>query len=475
MLLRIRWLLLLALTGCMVNPATGRRGISLVGEGREIEMGREADGQVTAQMGLVEDAELQQYVSKLGLQLAAASERPDLPWSFKVVDDPTVNAFALPGGFIYVTRGILANFESEAELAGVLGHEVGHVTARHSVSQITRQQIQAGALGVGMIFSERVRSAGGLLSGLGQILNLSYSRGHETEADELGLRYLSRTGYDTEALVGVFQMLAAVSGSGDGRVPEWQLTHPYPENREANIRGLIDAAAGASGGRVARDEYLEHLNGLVYGTNPRDGLFLDTRFVHPDMAFDLTFPAGWTVVNQRTVVAAISPEKDAIVMLQLADGDDPRASLQAFLTQDGVTGANRRTDDSGEILRQRANFELSTDEGAMRGEVAFVKLGSQLYQVLGYAGRADWGKRSAAAGLTISSLGPLTDADLLAVQPQRLEIVTIREATSLRALNERSGGPIPAEELARLNRVTPDQVLAAGTRIKLVRGAVPGR
>ena len=474
MLLRIRWLLLLALTGCMVNPATGRRGISLVGEGREIEMGREADGQVTAQMGLVGDAELQQYVSTLWLQLASASERPELPWSFKVVDDPTVNAFALPGGFIYVTRGILANFESEAELAGVLGHEIGHVTARHSVSQITRQQIQAGALGVGMILSERVRSAGGILNGLGQVWNLSYSRSHETEADELGLRYLSRTAYDTEALVGVFQMLAAVSGSGDGRVPEWQLTHPYPENREANIRGLLDAS-GASGGRVARDEYLEQLNGLVYGTNPRDGLFLETRFVHPDMAFDLTFPAGWTVVNQRTVVAAISPEEDAIVMLQLAEGDDPRSSLQTFLTQDGVTGANRRTDDSGEILRQRANFELTTDEGAMRGEVAFVKLGSQLYQVLGYAASAGWGQRSAAAGRTISSLRPLTDADLLAVQPQRLEIVTIREATSLRALNERSGSPIPAEELARVNRVTPDQMLAAGARIKLVRGAVPGR
>ena len=126
----------LLLAACAVNPATGRREISLVSESREIQMGRDADPEITASLGMVDDPELQAYVTRLGDMLAATSERPALPWSFKVVDDPLVNAFALPGGFIYVTRGILAHFDSEAELVGVLGHEIGHVTAQHSEKRI---------------------------------------------------------------------------------------------------------------------------------------------------------------------------------------------------------------------------------------------------------------------------------------------------------------------------------------------------
>ena len=217
---------LAVLAACAVNPATGEREFSLVSEGQEIELGRQADPEVAAQFGIVDDAGLQSYVSGIGMRIARDSERPNLPWSFKVVDDPIVNAFALPGGFIYVSRGILAHFDSEAELAGVLGHEVGHVTARHSASQMSRQQLQQIGLGVGMIFSETVREYGQLaMVGL-QLMNLKYSRGDESESDELGLEYIGRQGYDPEAMIGVFQMLASVSGSGDGRVPEWQLTHP---------------------------------------------------------------------------------------------------------------------------------------------------------------------------------------------------------------------------------------------------------
>ena len=251
----------LLLAACAVNPATGRREISLVSESREIQMGRDADPEITASLGMVDDPELQAYVTRLGDMLAATSERPALPWSFKVVDDPLVNAFALPGGFIYVTRGILAHFDSEAELVGVLGHEIGHVTARHSANQISRQQLQQIGLGVGSILSENVRSASGVLGAGLQMLNLSYSRGNESQSDELGLRYMGRAGYDGSALIGVFRMLAEASGGSSGRLPEWQLTHPYPENREADIRGLL-AASGASGGTVGRDAFLERLDVL---------------------------------------------------------------------------------------------------------------------------------------------------------------------------------------------------------------------
>ena len=208
---------LLTATGCAVNPATGQRQFMLVSESEEIEMGREADGPITESLGLYESEALQATVRDLGNEMASRSERPALPWSFKLVDDPMVNAFALPGGFIFITRGIMASLNSEAELAGVIGHEIGHVTARHSASQMSRQQFQQIGLGVGSILSSDVASVAGVLSaGLG-LLNLRYSRGDESQSDELGVRYMSRAGYDPNALVGVFQTLALAGGGGGGR------------------------------------------------------------------------------------------------------------------------------------------------------------------------------------------------------------------------------------------------------------------
>ena len=165
-----------------MNPATGERQLTLIGEAQEIQMGREADQEISASLGLYADEAAQRYVSALGQELAAKSERPDLPWSFKVVDDPIVNAFALPGGFIYVTRGIMAHLSSEAELVAVLGHEIGHVTGRHSVERLSKAQLANVGLGVGMIVSPRFRQFGDLAQmGMG-LLFLKYSRDDEREA-----------------------------------------------------------------------------------------------------------------------------------------------------------------------------------------------------------------------------------------------------------------------------------------------------
>lgn len=468
----LRLAALLSVTACAVNPATGERELSLVSESQEIQMGQEADPQISAQLGLVDDPGLQAYVSDLGLRLAAVSERPDLPWSFKVVDDPVVNAFALPGGFIYVTRGILARFDSEAELAGVLGHEIGHVTARHSVSQISRQQLQQIGLGVGMVLSEDVRNVSGLLSAGLQLMNLRYSRGDETQSDELGLRYISRLGYDPEAMIGVFEMLAEAGGGAEGRIPEWQLTHPYPENRAENIRQRIAEAGLAGGGTVARTTYLDRIDGMVYGDDPRQGYFKDTRFVHPELAFEVTFPAGWRTINQRSVVAAIDPEQQAVVTLEVAeDGTDPAAALRTFLAQDGITGGTPREETVGGIPRARAGFEATTEDGTVRGEVAFMQHDGTLYRMLGYAaGASAWGAHGPRVASTISSFGALTDAAILAVEPWTMDIRTLPGATSLATYAASNPSPVDVSELASLNRVTPQEVLSGGDRIKWVVG-----
>jgi predicted Zn-dependent protease len=463
--------ILLVAAACAVNPATGRREFSLVSESEEIQMGREADPQITASIGLVDDPELQSYVSGLGMRLAEVSERPNLPWSFKVVDDPIVNAFAVPGGFIYVTRGILASFDSEAELAGVLGHEVGHVTARHSANQISRQQLQQIGLGVGMIFSETVRDYGSLAAAGLQVMNLSFSRGDETQSDELGLRYIARLSYDPEAMIGVFQMLANVSAGGEGRIPQWQLTHPYPENREAHIREEIAAAGLRPGGRVARDEYLDRIDGLVFGEDPRQGFFRQTRFLHPELAFELTFPTGWRTVNQRTLVAAIAPDEQAVAVLEVVpEAGAPEAELREFLAQEGIRGGPARSEAAAGVEVARATFTATTSDASLSGEIAFARRGDVVYRILGYSNTSTWRSHSAAVATTISSFATLTDAAALAVQPWRIDIVALPSAMSLGTYLSRNPGPAEIDVLARLNRVDPGEVLSAGTRIKRIVG-----
>src|SRR5947199_106687 len=302
-------------SGCATNPATGARQLMLISESQEIAMGHDYDKQVVASIGLYPDSGLQRYLQQFGTRLAATSERPNLAWTFRVGDDPVVNAFALPGGFIYVTRGIFAHLNSEAELAGVVGHEIGHVTARHSVSQLSKQQLAQLGLAVGTIASPEFEQFAGLASQALGVLFLKYSRDAESQADELGLRYLRRGNYDPREMPHVFEMLDRVSqAQGGGRVPQWLATHPNPENRRGRIEQEIAAGPQTfAGTAVNRESYLQRLDGLVFGANPREGYFKGSQFFHPELRIRMTFPDGWTMSNGKEAVVAVSPQQDAMV------------------------------------------------------------------------------------------------------------------------------------------------------------------
>src|SRR5256885_15956396 len=179
----------LLVAGCARSPATGKNELMLVSESQEIQMGQQADSGVIASIGLYPDQALQSYVMDLGKKLAATSERPNLPWTFRVVDDPAVNAFAIPGGFVYVTRGILAHMTNEAELATVMGHEIGHVTARHTAHEMSKQELAQLGLAVGSMASAQVAQYAGLAGQALQVLFLKFSRDDENQADALGVRY----------------------------------------------------------------------------------------------------------------------------------------------------------------------------------------------------------------------------------------------------------------------------------------------
>ena len=270
-------------------------------------MGKEYAAQVTQEMGAYDNAAVQQYVSGLGSELALRTERPKLPWTFTVMDDPQVNAFALPGGYIFITRGIMTHMNSEAELATVVGHEIGHVTARHSVQQMTRQQIAQIGLVAGSIASDKIaQNAGALSQGLG-VLFLKYGRDDESQADGLGFRYALNDGYDVRHMVDMFKILQRVSAKAGDRIPEWQSTHPDPGNRiEATEARIQKVTVPLEGTKVKRAEFLRVIDGMVYGDNPRQGIFKGGLFLQPDLAFQIEFPSGWKTANQPSSVVGLS-------------------------------------------------------------------------------------------------------------------------------------------------------------------------
>jgi predicted Zn-dependent protease len=255
-------------------------------------------------------------------------------------------------------------------------------------------------------------------------------------------------------------------------VPQWQLTHPYPENREAHIREVIAATQVPADGRVGRDAFLDHIDGLVYGDNPREGYFKANRFLHPELAFEVTFPDGWTTENQRSAVAALSPAKDALIVLSVVQGaEEPVAALRAFLGQEGVRGGRIREEEAYGEPRARAQFVATTPDGERQGEIMFVRHGGATYRLLGYAAGGGWGPYAERGSRALGSFAPLTDAAALAVQPARIEVVTVPRAMSLADFDAAFPSSVPLEELARLNRLGVDANVAAGARLKRVVGS----
>lgn len=476
-LVGVTGLLGLALWSCAVNPATGERQLALIGEGQEIEMGREASRSVEASIGLYRDADLQTYVGQIGGRLAGTSERPELPWSFEVVDDPVVNAFALPGGFLYVTRGILAHFNSEAELAAVVGHEIGHVTARHSVEQISRAQLFGLGLGVSSIFFEPMRGALGDVVGAGLgLLTLEYSRDDERQADALGVRYMWKQNWDPRQAIEVHRLLARLRDEADGSgLPTWLSTHPSPEDRIERLQAQIDTLdrGGLERAVVGRDAYLRRIDGIVYGPNPRNGFFQGSLFLHPDLEFQLRFPEGWQTQNMARAVAAMSPRQDAVIQLTLAREGSHGAAADAFFSQQGIT--------AGRVSRETINgqpatagtFQAATSQGTLEGLAVFLDYGGSTFQLLGYTPAGRYGSYESAFRRSLGSFERLRDRQALNVQPMRVDLLEVGRSTTIARLARERSSPIPASRLALLNGLGEEDTIAAGTTIKWVVGEPP--
>ncbi len=461
---------LAAIIACATNPATGKKEFMLVSEGQEIALGQQEDQKAVASFGVYDDAALQDYVASLGQALAESTERPDLPWTFRLVDDPAVNAFALPGGFVYMTRGILAYLDSEAELAMVMGHEVGHVTARHSASQMSSQQLMSLGMGIGMIAVPELRRYGDLAQlGLG-LLFLKFGRDDENEADTLGLRYSNRLDYDAAEGAQAFRMLDQLSEQSEaGRVPGWLSTHPDPGDR---YRRLLAAARqkGLDGGHVRREAYLQRLEGMSFGENPREGFFREGAFYHPDLRFRFEMPRGFKGQNTKQAVWAVSPDGDAVFQLTLAEGGSPDGAAREFFgSQEIRTRDTDRTSVNG-LPAIVGSFDATSGQTLVRGVAAFVALDDRVYRLVGYTGRADWNRYSRSFGAAMRSFGPLRERWALDMQPNRIDLVVPRSDMTLAQFMKRYPSTVPESTIAIINQLQPGDTFKAGRPAKRVTG-----
>lgn len=468
----------LLLGACATNPVTGRSELALISAQQEVQIGRQAAQEAVQQMGVVEDPELQGYVAGLGKQLAARSERPELPWTFTVVDDPTPNAFALPGGPIFVTRGLLVLMTSEAQLASVLGHEIGHVTARHSVNQMSKQQLAQLGLGLGAILVPGGDQLAGLASqGLG-LLFLKYGRDDERQADELGFKYALAEGYDVREMAKVFLALqrAGELEGGGRRIPDWAASHPAEPERVANVeRRVASLGANFRPGRVGTAEFMQQVNGLAYGENPRNGFFRQGTFHHPELKFRFTVPADWQTQNGAAAVAALSPRKDAMVRLTLVPGQvSPEQAAQQFLSQQGLQAGQPSRQTFNGVPAVVAPFQAQAQQGALQGYVAFLAHGGRTFQLVGYSPAQAFAANDDAFRQIIRSFAPERDPKILNVQPPKLEVVKLDRPMSLAQFARQRNAGVPVERLALLNQVPdPNATLPAGTLLKRVVGDVP--
>ncbi len=457
--------------GCATNPVTGKRDLMLLSEEQEIAMGREADPQIVASMGLYDDQELQQFIERKGQAMARVSHRPDLPYEFKIVDTDVVNAFAVPGGYIYFTRGIMAHFNNEAEFAGVLGHEIGHVTARHSARQYSKAQLASIGMGVGMIFSDTFRQFSDFAGQGLQLLFLKFGRDAERQSDQLGVEYSTKTGYDSYEMAGFFETLDRMGPPDDQVIPTFLSTHPDPIERTQNVRRQTEKwqrKENLQDPEVNRNSYLRMIDGIVYGPDPRQGYVEDNRFYHPELKFKYDVPANWLVQNSPQQVQMAPRDGNAIMALTLAQGSSPREAASQFIQQYELTSeASSETTVNGFNAFRGIASQSDQQGNVVRVLYYFIQDGERIYFMYGATSGQDFDAFQPIFSRSITSFSRLTDSRYINRKPTRINIREVPHQGNLKGILTSFGMPAEdLDELALINGMQLTDQVSAGTLIK---------
>ena len=485
-------LLLLAVSsGCIstgVNPITGNTRAYGYSWEEEVELGARADKQIQNQYGVYEDEQLQQYVDRVAQDVLAESHvrRPSTAekfrgteFHFRVLDSPIINAFALPGGYVYVTRGLLAHLNNEAQLAVVLGHEIAHVEARHASQQAARQQLTQGLLVGGAVLGQatlggdvgrQVLSLGGTAA---QLLSLNYSRDNERESDQLGVEYAVKAGYEASEGAAFFETLERMQEQSGQSIPTWQSTHPDPGARQQRIPELAQQwrdKVERTATMINQEAYYGALENIVLGNNPRQGFTEGDTFYHPDLAFRFSIPSGWNVQNQPRQVAIVHPDQSAYMLFRISGADTPAAAAREFEGQEGLSILENRGGSVNGYDARRVVAEAQTQQGqTARLLIYFIAYGDNVYQFQGVTTAGDYSTYRRDFERSMTSFDRLTDSSKLNVQPTRLIVRPSGRQAAFRAFVDEGALPngMTGTDLAILNQLRLEQTVEANRPLKL--------
>jgi predicted Zn-dependent protease len=465
-------------SACAVNPVTRRPEVTLISTSREKELGQEQAQLVAESMGILHDERLTAYVAQVGARVAARSPRQDVTYVFQIVDRQEPNAFALPGGTVYVSRGMLAILESEDELAGVLGHEIAHVAAKHAVQRVARAAPIGVVTGIGAAVTGLVSpQLGDLVAGAGMAANAAvlapYGRAQESEADRVGAAMAADAGYDPAALARALATLAREEEErGNDRRSDWSATHPpLPRREEEAAAEAARLARGPSDPVVATPaDFLRRLDGLVVGDDPAQGVLVGDRILHPTLGFTVLFPEGWEVENAPTHIGARPPggAQAALILAVAGQGDDPAAVLEPNLREQvGAPGGfTRRTIDGHPALH--AIGRTSADDGAaVIVDLTLIAFGGSIYQVTGAATPRDYPAVRESFARAADSFRSLTPSERASVRVTRLRLVPARAGETVAQVSARAKSVWKPADAALRNGREPGERLAAGDLVKV--------
>ncbi len=457
---------------CAINPVTGKKELSLISEQEEIGLGKQTDREIKAQYGIYSDQALNTYVQRVGQSMTPLTHRPHLTYHFAVLDTPVVNAFAVPGGYVYVTRGILALMNSEAELAVVLGHELGHVNARHSIAKLSQLMLAQLGLGVAGAISETFAKLSGAASIGIQLLFLKFSRDDEREADALGVEYSRKDGYNPGEMINFFASLERLGDfSGGQSLPGFLSTHPLTGERIQNTKDMLMESDRQL--KIEKNGYLGAVNNMVYGQDPRQGYVEKNAFYHPGLRFFFSFPEGWQVKNTPTQVTLATKDGHAGIILK---AEKTSENLKDYGNRIASKIDNREFIDERSfkingLSSYHQVYDITQQQGGdIRTRLSYVKKNGFIYTFLALSAQNEFSKYDRQFQSVVSSFQELRDAGYLNRKPHRIRLVKANGKESLEAIFQKAG---MAKDLwpkfAIMNHMELDSTPKSGQTIKIIR------
>ncbi len=431
-------IVILLVPSCAVNPVTGKKQLMLMTEAQEISLGAQYDPTVISTFGLYQNDNLMALITEKGNEIRKISHRPNLEFHYRILDSPVINAFAVPGGYIYITRGILAHINNEAELMGIIGHEMGHVTARHTASQQSKQQLGQILLIGGMIASEDFRKFADYASQGMQLLFLKFSRDNEREADKLGVEYSTKIGYDAHKMADFFNVLNKMSIASDNAgIPTFMSTHPDPGDRYNAVNTEASEwqdSVKMAPWKVNEDQFLRMIDGLVYGEDPRQGFVEGNIFYHPEMKFKYPVPAGWQLQNSPLQVQMAPQDGKAVILFSLAKQSSLEEASKQTLQDLGLTVLTSKSVSVngmpaiGIVSQQVSQNQQTGAQQILKVLSYFIRYNNAVYVFHGIANDVDFEANLRSFEATMANFDRLTDPSKLNVKPKRIKIQQVKRS-----------------------------------------------